>query len=475
MEQRHKIAEAVFNIAFAAHGQMLERSGMLAGLVHDRLALRISDVFDAWDTGPEVVRIDRLEIDLGTVAYDDLEAALTERLGQALQNALQTRPAATNTAAPGESRRVSARQNDLDLMAHYLSTGRLPWWAERQSQDDVTRTLSDLIDKTPRELTAYLRQQSDRDNPVLSRLVRQFEPGLVQRLIARLAPSAVQTIDLHITALLALHTAGAILPLQSRELAWAMWETLLRRLLAPAGTHHSADTRVVAALYEVGASYQRHPALLLQNMRISSKRIGTAAQGGDLKNAIGNLLACLEMETAVQTTPQPRQTPQKALTPPFPSESSHGVALTSPEMDVAGQPVLQPHHAPHKPMGPSLQQKHTHGNPLTNPEPDEANLPTPLPSPEAEQAMAPQSQLERSTKKPPSNLEPGDDGQPIPEQDAVANQALISQLAQALTHPRLEGFDDARTLGPAAADSGCKGDGGDFAFAEGLLADGFEI
>jgi hypothetical protein len=351
MEQQHKIAQSVFNIAFADHGQMLERSGMLAGLVHDRLAPRISDVFDACDTGPEVVRIDRLEVDLGTVAYNDLEAALTKRLGQALQSALQTRSTITSTDATVTARRLSAQQNHLDLITHYLSTGRLPWWAERRSQADVTRTLSDLIDNAHRELTAYLRQQSAKDNPVLSRLVRQFEPGLVRRLIARLAPSSVQTIELDMKALLAHHAARAILPLQGHELAWAIRETLLRRLLAPAVAHRSTDTLVAEALQKVAASHQLHPARLLRNLKTSNMRLDIAAQSTDLEGAIGNLLSCLERQTGGQSTPQPRHTPKKALTPPFPSESSHG-------------------------------------NPLTYPEPDEDNLPTPPPLPEAEQALA---------------------------------------------------------------------------------------
>ena len=109
--------------------------------------------------------------------FDQLEAALVERLGQALQKILPTRSAGEGTAA-GAARRISAQQNDLDLIVHYLYTGQLPWWAERKTQDDLARILADLIDHAHRELIACLREERAPDNPVLSSLVRQFDVGM---------------------------------------------------------------------------------------------------------------------------------------------------------------------------------------------------------------------------------------------------------------------------------------------------------
>jgi hypothetical protein len=392
---------------------MLERSGMLAGLVRNRLAPCISDVFDACDTGPEVVRIDRLEIDLGTVAYDDLESALTGRLTQALQNTLHTRSTRTSTDAAVTARRFSARQNDLDLMAHFLSTGRLPWWAERRSQADVTRTMSNLIDKAHRELIACLRQQSAPDNPVLSRLVRQFEPGLVWRLIARLAPAAVQTIDHNLTALLVLHTARAILPLPSRELAWVMWEALLRRLLTHGSTDRLTDTIVAAALRKISASYQLRPSRLLRNLKTSNKQVGITAQSSDLEGAIGNLLRCMERDAAGQSTPQQFLAPHKAMKSPIPQKRTIGNPLTYLEPDDTGRKP------PQTLPGSELVQKSQF--PLECPmekqstylERDGDNLPTPLSLASLERAQVPHFQWERSFKMPPSKRNLDGDGLPI--------------------------------------------------------------
>src|SRR5215471_15888047 len=102
----------------------------LARALSDRIArmhrARIAPVLDRvcseLSASSAPVRIDRLDLDLGVLAADDLEDAFVARLEPALRAALGE---ALRRKAGGDR---SARDS-LELIETFALTGGLPWWA----------------------------------------------------------------------------------------------------------------------------------------------------------------------------------------------------------------------------------------------------------------------------------------------------------------------------------------------------------
>ncbi len=89
MDSAHVIESLGFELEYASEERAFERQERLAGFARGRGLQVIADVFDEMSPpGGEVLRLDRLELDLGPVDEEDLEHDLARRLREALRLAL---------------------------------------------------------------------------------------------------------------------------------------------------------------------------------------------------------------------------------------------------------------------------------------------------------------------------------------------------------------------------------------------------
>ena len=92
----------------------------------------LQQVFDRLAGGDEVLRVERLEVDLGLLSGPDWRRLLLERLAKLIEESLQGEAAASATI--GGEQTVS-RQGAGDVhfrqFAFFLVHGRLPWWGDR--------------------------------------------------------------------------------------------------------------------------------------------------------------------------------------------------------------------------------------------------------------------------------------------------------------------------------------------------------
>ncbi|VVD72000.1 hypothetical protein PPN31114_00659 [Pandoraea pneumonica] len=127
MNTRHRIDHLAFDLTFTAGGLDMSQSDALRSLVVDRLLPVVSTVFDNRAPGEGVIRIDRLDIDLGSVPVADLPEALAESLSDALEQALAERGGdVPGHGAPVVTRFESAVDADTASLMGFLTSGRLP-------------------------------------------------------------------------------------------------------------------------------------------------------------------------------------------------------------------------------------------------------------------------------------------------------------------------------------------------------------
>lgn len=133
------------------------------GRIHrERIAPVVDRVCTELSGDEAVVRIDRLELDLGTVAADDLEDAFVARLELALRAALAK--ALRRTAG---DQRVRA---SLELLETFALTGSLPWWAPHD-REVVAHHFARAAVEAGADLKAFLRRIAH-DPGALDRIAR---------------------------------------------------------------------------------------------------------------------------------------------------------------------------------------------------------------------------------------------------------------------------------------------------------------
>ncbi len=200
----------------------------------------------------ETVRIDRLEMDLGTLSADTLDTDLAERLRDTAIETLKQR-VRDDSANAGRSRwrqtlpapvRAALRglppdaapetTHGFERAAYLLGTGRCPWWSP--SDGDLDRVLRCLLDADPVACTALVRAAPPA--VAASRLARQGTLSTLQRLVRRLGhEDAIALAKAWTEALAVLHPDRDPAFLQT-----GVWDAVLRASLEPSS---SATTEAV--------------------------------------------------------------------------------------------------------------------------------------------------------------------------------------------------------------------------------------
>ncbi len=256
MGARHIIRKKHLRVTVAdeAAAQALQpRLARLAAQgLRDVLERGLDAVGDAAGEGTQDRLIGRLEIDLGTVRTAHLEAdlcrALAAQLPAALARALgpdafrseeSSATGETPVRVPPQSaaadQKRQRRATPLNTLAHFVETGRLPWWAPDWDDDAVDAALARALATEPEALWAALRAWSAHPEGLL-RLVRHCQAATLRRLMSQRAGWAPTTA----MALAKGRVPPALVPL------WV--EAIARLLQAPTGSPESFPSALRSAL-----------------------------------------------------------------------------------------------------------------------------------------------------------------------------------------------------------------------------------
>lgn len=180
----HRIGRVVFEIAAADDGDLDRFGGMLRARFDAVVLPVLQGALDRIDRPGELIRLGRVEVDLGR-----LDSALPEaqELGRRLSEGL----AAALRAAPAIAvvENVPVRDDAAEFIA-FLESGELPWSEPGRALASLASALLTMDAAAMASLAAQLRVVLIRRRAV-ERLVRQLPAALVRRILRALLPEVL--------------------------------------------------------------------------------------------------------------------------------------------------------------------------------------------------------------------------------------------------------------------------------------------
>lgn len=272
----------------------------LAG-INERLFMPVIErVFDEFDRPGREILIDRLAVDLGTIALDDFAAVAPGRLLEALRAELARLLAGTAPDTEPGTTILDEDAAEIASLEHYLLSGLWPNWAPRPHAFDLDSLVVGIADTQPAELGAML-YRIGRDRAVLERLVAQFDEATLERLVEALEPQHAVLIVGTIAESKQAHKVRPVMDMSEGTFADQLWLMTLNYLAAEPGTQFNRREFVKSLLRgmaeKAGAQYgdilatlrralqhvaQRRPlrsslpAILLELARAEGQEIGVA-------------------------------------------------------------------------------------------------------------------------------------------------------------------------------------------------------
>jgi hypothetical protein len=143
--QKHIIYRQVLELTIPERGRALPIQNKTAEIVKDKLHPALDRLFSGLTAPEQIIRIDKLEIDIGTIAESDFDKLLVEKclkeIGRKINQIkfsekgdIVKTPAKGKSAKEGGKHTVVSKSNDLlDRFVYFLQFGRFPWWHKSET------------------------------------------------------------------------------------------------------------------------------------------------------------------------------------------------------------------------------------------------------------------------------------------------------------------------------------------------------
>ncbi len=262
MGDRHLIDAATFELSFGNRVLGRGDESDLARIVETELMSVVDEVFDdaARTTGP--VRLDYVEVDLGSVWIDDSWESVRERLRGELRSALATAKRRADASVSAGERTVglpaagtaASASSGFRVLEHFLRFGTLSPIGSTRDRHRMVALLDDAARSEPQRLAALVRAQMA-GSVVITRIVRQFADPQLGKVAGVLDPRTATMMERLVGELKqCFDQCGSGTPWET-EVRPVLWSQLLTRLAAP----RPPDTRemVRAALQEAARGLGR--------------------------------------------------------------------------------------------------------------------------------------------------------------------------------------------------------------------------
>ncbi|NJN18203.1 MAG: hypothetical protein HC822_19070 [Oscillochloris sp.] len=237
-EQRHIIKRQLIELTVQNPAQAQRLYDEVGRIWRQRIVPLLDRQCSELSASGRLYRIERLELDVGALDPDHLEADLVTRVSAALGPALRAQLAAQNQ--PDEPDGITAQ---LELLALFARSGSLPWWADAATPALLDNAVHAVFSQKPEQLRLLLRELASAQRP-LQRLAGHLSATSLALLAASLGMPALAP---ELTALIALLQQTSFNRRGPATIERIVWATALQ-VLAPSGQGEIAPEVLLQAV-----------------------------------------------------------------------------------------------------------------------------------------------------------------------------------------------------------------------------------
>lgn len=147
--RRHIIQKQVLEFRWAEAGKGRTALDDLNEKFENEIKQGIERVFEKLDRAGQVIRLEKVELDIGTISRDQYEQGLGELISEKLHEYLEAKiPLPENGTIPEEddAEVIAVTASDTDAMIFFLEMGYFPWWSPFDTNEELTGKIRGLIE-----------------------------------------------------------------------------------------------------------------------------------------------------------------------------------------------------------------------------------------------------------------------------------------------------------------------------------------
>lgn len=251
------IQSLVFDIQLTPREKAHPLQNTISRLYTYRLESLLQQFFDDVIPPGLVVKADTLTLDLGSIAYEQLEKELPEKLLQALQKAFDvsfTAGGGIASGLPAQYTIATTESGYLELLVFFLQTGSFPWWVGIMLAEQLEDYIELLCSKQPRRLREVLMAEGKKEH-VRRRIAWQFSESIIKHLIQVLEPEECFFILAYHKSITRQQQQYNLVKSGTEDFKRAVWLFILSFLLAERETWFNRKVFIKSTLRQMAAHF----------------------------------------------------------------------------------------------------------------------------------------------------------------------------------------------------------------------------
>lgn len=254
--QKHIIQQQVVEVEFFDKSATQDVFAQFSRLFKTKLGDITNTLLDNTVNAHHFIKIDQLELNIGTLTYPFTDDEFAELYEQALEKALfdyATLHSINNTDEKPENTQdflVSC----IELLHFFLSNGALPWWASGDVFTKPDKTFLKLFSENPEQLKDLLFKTGVEEQ-VRKRLSQQFNDEIIIKVIKLIIPLQVNFISRYFDNVVKIQKQKQIIKTQEKVFGQALWYFILTYLLVDMGGHFERRLFVKRTLTQMASHF----------------------------------------------------------------------------------------------------------------------------------------------------------------------------------------------------------------------------
>lgn len=277
---RHIISSLNWNTSFDRKEKATELQSRLSTWSNIRLQRELNDLFDSMCPPGQTWRIGSIELDLGTIGYDQLEPELSLRIRKQLTEKLTDMIRYPEKNGGTDFEILDEDASRLDLIESFLLTGVIPWNGSLE-QESADRLMAHQLKHNKAAIIEMLWEVGSGRDHVRKRMAWQFSDATVIRIVEGLEPGNHQSIVGFADHVTELQRKEPVVPGSAADLRKNIWHWVLNYLYNEHGTVFNRIAFMKSTIRQMAAhhnvSYDELMALIEEAVNRIKKKSGALA------------------------------------------------------------------------------------------------------------------------------------------------------------------------------------------------------
>jgi hypothetical protein len=190
IRHRHIIHRQTLEMGMPSGKSPMAVQDRLHQVYYEKVIPRLEKLFSGLAGDDVIIRIDRLDLDLGPVEGDQLEEQFPEKVLRAMKEVLEEK-LRFEVAEKEEVRALSVRHSMMEALFYFLHRGYLPWWSPIETISSLETEI--MAGGSFAEAALQdLRQLVEQAGVGLDRLAFQFSPVFLEWVCEQFYPAGSQ-------------------------------------------------------------------------------------------------------------------------------------------------------------------------------------------------------------------------------------------------------------------------------------------